>query len=52
MVYSYIRRRGMVRISEFWLAPWDDFRRANWNDIVDTPELMIQQTHQLLHLFK
>jgi len=29
-------------------ARWDDFRIAPWLDIIDYPELTLQQTQQLL----
>lgn len=43
---SYIKRlRGSI-----WLARWDDFRTANWVEIVEYPELVFQQSQQLLAL--
>ena len=32
------------------LAKWDDFRTADWPEIVDYPEITLQQTQQLLQL--
>lgn len=30
------------------LAGWDDFRTADWAEIIEHPELTLQQTQQLL----
>lgn len=27
-----------------WLASWDDFRTTNWLEIIEYPELTLQQT--------
>lgn len=32
-----------------WLTKWNDFRIANWGDIVEYPEFMLQQTSELLY---
>ncbi len=32
------------------LARWDDFRTANWIEIVEYPEITLQQTQQLLSI--
>ncbi|MBI2596323.1 hypothetical protein HYW46_06335 [Candidatus Daviesbacteria bacterium] len=34
----------------FRLAKWDDFRQADWSEIVDTPDLILQQTRELLQI--
>ena len=30
------------------VAGWDDFCTANWIDMIEYPELLLQQTHVLL----
>lgn len=32
------------------LAKWDDFRQADWSEMVDTPDLILQQTRELLQI--
>lgn len=34
-----------------WLARWDDFRTADWIEIVEYPELVMQQAQELLANF-
>ena len=36
--------------SPSWLAKWDDFRQADWSEIVDTPDLILQQTREFLQI--
>ena len=36
--------------SQSGLAKWDDFRQADWSEIVDTPDLILQQTRELLQI--
>lgn len=36
--------------NKFQLAKWDDFRQADWSEIVDTPDLILQQTRELLQI--
>ncbi|MEM4270934.1 MAG: hypothetical protein QXO70_02455 [Candidatus Pacearchaeota archaeon] len=31
-----------------WLDKWNDFRKANWLDILEFPELTLQNAQQLL----
>lgn len=33
---------------QLWLARWDDFRTANWMEIVEYPDVTLQQTQDLL----
>jgi len=37
-------------LSANWLAGWDDYRKADWSDLIDCPDLVMEQTHQLLSL--
>ena len=30
------------------LAKWDDFRQANWEELIEYPEIFINETKQLL----
>lgn len=32
----------------FWLDKWNDFRSANWLDILEFPEITLKSTQQLL----
>ena len=41
-----------VRVRKAWLASWNDFRTADWIQIVEYPELVMQQTQQFLYLVK
>lgn len=34
--------------NQLWLAKWDDFRTANWSEIIEYPDWTLQQTQQLL----
>jgi len=33
-----------------WLARWDDFYKSNWLEIIDYPEVVMQQSQQLLQI--
>jgi len=33
-----------------WLDPWNDFRTANWEELIQQPEFLLNQTHSLLQL--
>mgnify|MGYP007051594120 CR=1 FL=1 len=35
-------------VIQSWLDKWNDFRSANWLDILEFPELTLQCTQQLL----
>lgn len=39
---------GSVRVSDNGLAKWDDYRKSNWSDLIDCPDLFLEQTKQLL----
>ena len=39
-----------VRVVLIWLARWDDFRTANWLETIEYPELVMQQTQELLDI--
>lgn len=46
----------MLELGEFrrvyiLLERWDDFRTTNWLDIIEYPEITLQQTQQLLSLY-
>ena len=41
----------MVRLKQVQLAKWDDFRQADWSEIVDNPNLIyITNSCQLFKL--
>jgi len=40
----------LVRITDLWLARWDDFRTTKLLEHIKYPELELEQSNQLLHL--
>ena len=51
--YNEIKPYDKIRLHATrlnWLAGWDDFRTADWAEIVEYPELTLQQTQSLLQI--
>ena len=42
------KRPDLRPVNPVWLARWDDFSRTNWVDQVEYPDVVNQQTTQLL----
>lgn len=49
-IFLTLRANRLVIIRKSGLGRWDDFRTANWLEIVEYPEIVMQQTQQLLTL--
>jgi hypothetical protein len=41
-----------VRVRNYWLDPWNDFRTKNWSELTDYPELLLKESQELLSLYK
>ena len=49
-IFATLLENKQVILTSTLLARWDDYRKADWSDITDCPDLVMVQTHQLLSL--
>lgn len=48
-LYQKINLACPNNLNPILLAKWDDFRTTNWVELVDEPEILLNQTTQLLN---
>lgn len=49
LIQELISQKEII-LRSAWLAKWDDYRKADWSEIIDCPSLFLEQTNQLLSI--
>lgn len=49
-IFATLRANHQVIITKPMLAKWDDYRKADWSELIDCPSLFLEQSNQLLSL--
>lgn len=50
-IFKILKNRHEIIIRNVQLERWDDFYGFNWLEVIDYPDVVIQQTHQLLSAY-
>lgn len=48
--YTTVQIEALYTKNPTQLAKWDDYRKADWSELIDCPDIVLEQTNQLLSI--